>query len=205
MGKKKIDAHFWHSYRIFRRHGGCAMLGQSLINVNAGGRTRISSTVAAVVLLLFILFFSDYKEIIPMADLVGLMFMVAIGTFEWAFLKMFGNVPVSDLFVMVLVTWITVILHNSALAVLIGVTVAALLYSWENLKRICARKRIDEHGVKHYEIYGPLFFASATNFPSLYSKLLILTVSGVFGYFISLPSTCLPMRIHPRRPKSYFF
>jgi SulP family sulfate permease len=149
---------------FFGGMGGCAMLGQSLINVNAGGRTRISSSIAAIVLLLFILFFSTYIEMVPMAALVGLMFMVAIGTFEWASLKVFGKVPVSDLFVMVLVTLITVVLHNLALAVLVGVIVAALVYSWENSKRIRARKRIDENGVKHYEIYGPLFFASATNF-----------------------------------------
>lgn len=149
---------------FFGGMGGCAMLGQSLINVNAGGRTRISSSVAAIALLLFILFFSTYIEMVPMATLVGLMFMVAIGTFEWASLKVFGKVPVSDLFIMVVVTLITVVLHNLALAVLIGVILAALVYSWENSKRIRARKRIDENGVKHYEMYGPLFFASATNF-----------------------------------------
>lgn len=149
---------------FFGGMGGCAMLGQSLINVNSGGRTRISSSVAAVVLLLFILFFSTYIEMVPMAALVGLMFMVAIGTFEWASLKVFGKVPVSDLFVLILVTLITVVLHNLALAVLVGVIVAALVYSWENSKRIRARKTVDEHGVKHYEMYGPLFFASTTAF-----------------------------------------
>ncbi|ERM84691.1 hypothetical protein P872_23565 [Rhodonellum psychrophilum GCM71 = DSM 17998] len=149
---------------FFGGMGGCAMLGQSLINVNAGGRTRISSSVAAIVLLLFILFFSEYIEMIPMAALVGLMFMVAIGTFEWASLKVFGKVPVPDLIVMVLVTGITVVLHNLALAVLIGVIVSSLVYSWENSKRIRARKRVDENGIKHYEMYGPLFFASATTF-----------------------------------------
>lgn len=149
---------------FFGGMGGCAMLGQSLINVNSGGRTRISSTVAAVVLLLFILFFSTYIEMVPMAALVGLMFMVAIGTFEWASLKVFGKVPVSDLFVLILVTLITVVLHNLALAVLVGVIVAALVYSWENSKRIRARKTVDENGVKHYEMYGPLFFASTTAF-----------------------------------------
>ncbi|MEX0884388.1 MAG: SulP family inorganic anion transporter, partial [Cyclobacteriaceae bacterium] len=149
---------------FFGGMGGCAMLGQSLINVNAGGRNRISSGVAAVTLLLFILFFSDYIEMVPMAALVGLMFMVAIGTFEWASLKVFNKVPKPDMIVMVLVTLITVVLHNLALAVLIGVIISALMYSWENSKRIRARKRIDENGVKHYEIYGPLFFASATTF-----------------------------------------
>ncbi|KEO72153.1 SulP family inorganic anion transporter [Anditalea andensis] len=149
---------------FFGGMGGCAMIGQSLINVNAGGRTRISGTVAAVVLLLFIMFFSTYIEMVPMAALVGLMFMVAIGTFEWASLKVFGKVPVSDIIILVLVTLITVLLHNLALAVLVGVIIASLVYSWENSKRIRSRKRIDENGVKHYEMYGPLFFASATNF-----------------------------------------
>ncbi|WP_439481119.1 SulP family inorganic anion transporter [Cyclobacterium plantarum] len=149
---------------FFGGMGGCAMLGQSLINVNAGGRSRISSGLAAVTLLLFILFFSEYIEMVPMAALVGLMFMVAIGTFEWASLKVFGKVPKPDMLVMVLVTLITVILHNLALAVLVGVIVSALVYSWENSKRIRARKRVDENGVKHYEMYGPLFFASATTF-----------------------------------------
>ncbi|MBD3627791.1 SulP family inorganic anion transporter [Cyclobacterium sp.] len=149
---------------FFGGMGGCAMLGQSLINVNAGGRSRISSGLAAVTLLLFILFFSEYIEMVPMAALVGLMFMVAISTFEWASLKVFGKVPRPDMLVMVLVTLITVILHNLALAVLVGVIVSALVYSWENSKRIRARKRIDENGVKHYEMYGPLFFASATTF-----------------------------------------
>jgi len=149
---------------FFGGMGGCAMIGQSLINVNAGGRTRISGTVAAVVLLLFIMFFSTYIEMVPMAALVGLMFMVAIGTFEWASLKVFGKVPVSDLVILVLVTLITVLLHNLALAVLVGVIIASLVYSWENSKRIRARKRVDENGVKYYEMYGPLFFASATNF-----------------------------------------
>lgn len=149
---------------FFGGMGGCAMLGQSLINVNAGGRSRISSGIAAVTLLLFILFFSDYIEMVPMAALVGLMFMVAIGTFEWASLKVFGQVPKPDMIVMVIVTAITVVLHNLALAVLIGVIISALMYSWENSKRIRARKSIDENGVKHYEMYGPLFFASATTF-----------------------------------------
>ena len=148
------------------------MLGQSLINVNAGGRTRISSGVAAVTLLLFILFFSDYIEMVPMAALVGLMFMVAIGTFEWASLRVLNKVPKPDMIVMVLVTLITVVLHNLALAVLIGVIIAALMYSWENSKRIRARKRIDENGVKHYEIYGPLFFASATTFSEKFDPII---------------------------------
>ncbi len=101
---------------FFGGMGGCAMLGQSLINVNAGGRSRISSGIAAITLLLFILFFSDYIEMVPMAALVGLMFMVVIGTFKWASLKVFNKVPKPDMIVMVLVTLITVVLHNLALA-----------------------------------------------------------------------------------------
>lgn len=149
---------------FFGGMGGCAMIGQSLINVNAGGRNRISGIVAALGLLAFILFFSTYIEMVPMGALVGLMFMVAIGTFEWASLKVFRKVPKSDVMVMVLVTLITVFLHNLALAVLVGVIIAALVFAWENSKMIRARKRMDENGVKHYEIYGPLFFASATTF-----------------------------------------
>jgi len=149
---------------FFGGMGGCAMIGQSLINVNAGGKSRISGIVAAVGLLLFILFLSSYIEMIPMAALVGLMFMVAIGTFEWASLKVFRKVPFHDVLVMVIVTLVTVFLHNLALAVLIGVIISALVFAWENAKMIRARKRIDEKGVKHYDIYGPLFFASAMSF-----------------------------------------
>ncbi|AWW32596.1 sodium-independent anion transporter [Echinicola strongylocentroti] len=149
---------------FFGGMGGCAMLGQSLINVNAGGRNRISGIVASLGLLTFILFLSTYIEMVPMAALVGLMFMVAIGTFEWASLKIFKKVPTSDVILMVIVTLITVFLHNLALAVLVGVIIAALVFAWENSKMIRARKRVDENGVKHYEIYGPLFFASAQAF-----------------------------------------
>jgi sulfate permease, SulP family len=149
---------------FFGGMGGCAMIGQSLINVNAGGRSRISGIVASVGLLVFILFLSAYIEMIPMAALVGLMFMVAIGTFEWASLKVFRKVPAHDVLVMVIVTLVTVFLHNLALAVLIGVIISALVFSWENAKRIRARKYMDENGIKHYEIFGPLFFASAMTF-----------------------------------------
>ncbi|MGY6559612.1 MAG: SulP family inorganic anion transporter [Nitritalea sp.] len=149
---------------FFGGMGGCAMIGQSLINVNAGGRNRISGIVASVGLLVFILFLSEYIEMIPMAALVGLMFMVAIGTFEWASLKVFRKVPLSDVLVMVLVTLVTVILHNLALAVLVGVIISALVFAWQNAKMIRARKHVDTKGIKHYEIYGPLFFASALAF-----------------------------------------
>ncbi|MGB3801531.1 MAG: SulP family inorganic anion transporter, partial [Lewinella sp.] len=144
--------------------GGCAMLGQSLINISAGARARLSGIVAAVMLLVFIMFGSSLIELVPMAALTGLMIMVAVGTFEWASLRTFGKMPKSDLLVMVLVTLVTIFLHNLALAVIVGVIIAALRFAWESAKRIRARKRIDEDGVKHYEIYGPLFFGSVAVF-----------------------------------------
>ena len=142
---------------MFSGMGGCAMIGQSLINVSSGARTRISGIVAAVMLLVFILFGSGVIEKLPMAALTGLMLMVAIGTFEWASFKTFRRMPSSDVLVMVLVTLVTAFLHNLALAVLVGVIISALIFAWDNAKRIRARKSVDEHGVKHYEIYGPLF------------------------------------------------
>ncbi len=151
-------------FGFFSGMGGCAMIGQSLINTSSGARARLSGITAAVMLLVFIMFGSNLIERLPMAALVGLMFMVAIGTFEWASFKTFNKMPKSDVVVMVLVTLITAITHNLAVAVLLGVIISALAYSWENAKRIRARKRIDENGTKYYEIYGPLFFGSTTNF-----------------------------------------
>ncbi len=144
--------------------GGCAMIGQSLINTTSGARTRISGLVASVLLLIFVMFGSGLIEQLPMAALVGLMFMVAIGTFEWASLRTFRKMPLSDVIVMMLVTLITVVTHNLAIAVLIGIVAAALVFSWENAKRIRARKHIDIAGAKHYEIWGPLFFGSVKAF-----------------------------------------
>lgn len=149
---------------VFSGMGGCAMLGQSLINVSNGAKTRISGIVAAVMLLVFVMFGSGLIEKVPMAALTGLMIMVAIGTFEWASLKTFTKMPKSDIFVMVMVTLVTVFLHNLALAVIIGVIIAALVFAWDSAKRIRARKHTDENGIKHYEIYGPLFFGSVTIF-----------------------------------------
>ncbi|MCW5959310.1 MAG: SulP family inorganic anion transporter [Pyrinomonadaceae bacterium] len=149
---------------FFGGMGGCAMIGQSVINVSSGGRNRISGIVAAVGLLTFVVFGSSLIEQVPMAALVGLMFMVAIGTFEWASLKIFRKVPATDVLVMIIVAGITVVFHNLAVAVIAGVIISALAYAWENAKRIRARKRIDENGVKHYEIYGPLFFGSVAGF-----------------------------------------
>ena len=145
---------------FFAGMGGCAMIGQSLINTSNGARARLSGIVASIMLLVFIMFGSGIIEKLPMASLVGLMFMVAIGTFEWASFRVFNKMPKSDIFVMIVVTLVTVFLHNLALAVLIGVIISALVFAWDNAKRIRARKYIDDDGVKHYEIYGPLFFGS---------------------------------------------
>lgn len=140
------------------------MIGQSLINVSSGARARLSGIVAAVSLLLFIMFAADIIELVPMAALTGVMIMVSIGTFEWASFRTFRRMPKSDVLVMVLVTVVTAVLHNLALAVIVGVIISALVFAWDNAKRIRARKRIDEHGVKYYEIYGPLFFGSVQAF-----------------------------------------
>lgn len=149
---------------FFSGMGGCAMLGQSLINVSSGARARLSGIVAAVMLLVFVMFAADIISLLPMAALTGVMIMVAIGTFEWASLRTFRRMPKSDVIVMVLVTLVTVFLHNLALAVLVGVIISALVFAWDNAKRIRARKKVHEKGVKHYEIYGPLFFGSVSAF-----------------------------------------
>lgn len=149
---------------VFSGMGGCAMIGQSLINISSGARARLSGIVASVMLLVFIMFGSGLIEKLPMAALTGLMIMVSIGTFEWASFKTVKRMPKSDIFVMVVVTLITAIIHNLAIAVLVGVILAALVFAWDNAKRIRARKSVDENGVKHYEIYGPLFFGSVTAF-----------------------------------------
>ena len=149
---------------FFSGMGGCAMIGQSLINISSGARARLSGIVAAIMLLVFIMFGAGLIEQLPMAALTGLMIMVAIGTFEWASLRTIGKMPFHDVLVIVLVALVTVLLHNLAFAVLIGVIISALVFAWENAKRIRARKTIAEDGSKHYEIYGPLFFGSVTAF-----------------------------------------
>ena len=151
---------------FFSGMGGCAMIGQSLINISSGARARLSGIVASVGLLIFIMYGSSVIEKLPMAALTGVMVMVSIGTFEWASLKVFGKMPITDVIVMVVVTLITVFLHNLALAVLIGVIISALKFAWENALRIRARKYVDENGSKHYEIFGPLFFGSVSVFNS---------------------------------------
>lgn len=156
---------------LFSGMGGCAMVGQSLINVSSGARARLSGIVAAVMLLIFVIFGSSLIEKVPMAALTGLMIMVAVGTFEWASLKTFTKMPKSDIIVMVLVTLVTAVLHNLALAVIIGVIISALVFAWDNAKRIRARKYTDDNGVKHYEIFGPLFFGSVTVFSEKFDVL----------------------------------
>ncbi|MFK7934030.1 MAG: SulP family inorganic anion transporter [Saprospiraceae bacterium] len=156
---------------LFSGMGGCAMIGQSLINISAGARARVSGVVAATMLLVFIMFGANLIEQLPMTALTGLMIMVSIGTFEWASFRVLNKMPKSDVFVMTVVTLVTAVLHNLALAVIVGVIIAALVFAWDNAKRIRARKRFDENGVKYYEIYGPLFFGSVTVFNSKFDIL----------------------------------
>lgn len=148
--------------------GGCAMIGQSLINVNSGGRQRLSAIFAAVCLLCFILFASPLIEVIPMAALVGVMFMVVIGTFEWASLRMWRRIPTSDFLIIITVTLVTVFAHNLALAVLIGVIMAALVFAWQHAVHLSAIPSTDAKGVKVYQLHGPLFFASINYFMDLF-------------------------------------
>jgi len=148
---------------LFGGMGGCAMIGQSIINIKSGGRSRLSGIVAALMLLVFILFGSSYIERVPIAALVGVMFMVVIGTFAWSSFRILNKIPRSDVFVIVLVSALTVI-FDLAIAVFAGVIVSALVFSWENAKRIRARKRIKTDGTKVYEIWGPLFFGSISAF-----------------------------------------
>ncbi|WP_418262755.1 SulP family inorganic anion transporter [Flavobacterium faecale] len=144
--------------------GGCPMIAQTLVNLSAGSRARLSGIVAALTILLIVLVGAPVIEQLPMAALVGVMIMVAIGTFEWISFRIINKMPKQDIFVGILVAVITIMLHNLALAVLIGVIISALVFAWESAKRIRAKKYIDSKGVKHYEIYGPLFFASTTGF-----------------------------------------
>ena len=144
--------------------GGAGMLGQSLININSGARARLSGIVGACMLLVFVMFGSSFISIIPMAALTGVMIMVAYGTFKWATLRIVNKMPKQDIFIGITVTLITVLMKNLALAVIVGVIISALVFAWESAKRIRARKYIDEKGVKHYEIFGPLFFGSTTAF-----------------------------------------
>ncbi|MAW80919.1 MAG: sodium-independent anion transporter [Parvularcula sp.] len=155
---------------FFGGMGGCAMIGQSMINVKSGGRTRLSGIAAALFLLAFILFASPMIEQIPLAALVGVMFMVVIGTFAWQSFKIMRRIPLTDAFVIVLVTAVTV-MHDLAVAVVVGVIVSALAYAWNNAKRIHAitRESHTEAGAKVYEIEGPLFFGSTDGFAEVFT------------------------------------
>jgi len=148
---------------FFGGMGGCAMIGQSIINIKGGGRGRLSGIVAALALLGFILFASGLIEQVPISALVGVMFMVVIGTFAWSSFRIINKIPKTDVFVLILVSSMTVF-FDLAIAVISGVIVSALVFSWENAKRIRARKRIKEDGTKVYEIWGPLFFGSIKTF-----------------------------------------
>jgi SulP family sulfate permease len=150
---------------LFGGMGGCAMIGQSIINIKSGGRSRLSGITAAVFLLMFILFASSLIEQVPIAALVGVMFMVVIGTFAWSSFRIMNKIPKTDVFVLILVSSLTVI-FDLAIAVVSGVIVSALVFAWENAKRIRARKRFREDGTKIYEIWGPLFFGSISAFNS---------------------------------------
>jgi SulP family sulfate permease len=153
---------------MFGGMGGCAMIGQSMINVNSGGHKRLSGVAAALFLLGFILFASSLIEQIPMAALVGVMFIVVLGTFEWSSIRIFNKIPRHDAFVLVLVSGVTVA-TDLAIAVIVGVIVSALVFAWEHAKHINVQSYIDENGSKVYELNGPLFFGSVKNFRDLFS------------------------------------
>ena len=149
---------------FFYGMGGCPMIAQTLVNLSSGSRARLSGIIAAITILVIILVGAPVIGKLPMAALVGVMIMVAITTFEWASFRIINKMPKHDIFTGITVAVITVLLHNLALAVIIGVIISALVFAWESAKRIRARTHIDNKGVKHYEIYGPLFFGSAMTF-----------------------------------------
>jgi SulP family sulfate permease len=153
---------------FFGGMGGCAMIGQSMINVNSGGRGRVSGIAAALFLLSFILFTSELISTIPLAALVGVMFMVVVGTFEWSSFRILGKIPKSDAFILISVSAITVITDNLAIAVFIGVIIAALVFAWNHAKHIMVVITRDNEDSKVYELHGPLFFGSVHNFQELF-------------------------------------
>ncbi len=153
---------------LFGGMGGCAMIGQSMINVNSGGRQRLSGVAAALFLLAFILFASPLIERIPMAALVGVMFIVVLATFEWSSLRIMGKIPATDAFVLVLVSAVTVF-TDLAIAVVVGVIVSALVFAWEHAKHININTYDDEQGSRVHELNGPLFFGSVKNFLELFN------------------------------------
>lgn len=153
---------------FFGGMGGCAMIGQSMININSGSRTRLSGITAAILLLCFILFASPLIEMIPLAALVGVMFMVVLGTFEWSSFRIMRKIPKSDAIVIILVSGVTVA-TDLAMAVVVGVIVSALVFAWKHAQTIPAKTSIDDKGSKIYEINGSIFFGSVANFKELFS------------------------------------
>lgn len=149
---------------FFGGMGGCAMIAQTLVNLDAGARSRIAAIIGSLTILVIILVGAPVIEQIPLAALVGVMIIVAITTFKWVSFQLVLRMPKADVFVLFLVTGIIIITHNLALAVLIGVIVSALVFAWDNAIRIRARKSFDANGNKVYAIYGPLFFGSTTTF-----------------------------------------
>lgn len=154
---------------FFTGMGGCPMIAQTLVNLSAGARARLSGIIAALTILCIILIGAPVIDRVPMAALVGVMMMVAIGTFEWMSFKVINKMPKQDIIIGILVAAITVWLHNLALAVLIGVIISALVFAWQSSKRIRANRYTDAEGIKHYEILGPLFFGSVANFNELFN------------------------------------
>ena len=154
---------------LFGGMGGCAMIGQSLINVKSGGRGRLSGVTAAVTLLLFILFLSPWIEAVPMAALVGVMFMVVIGTFEWTTLQTWRRIPLPEVFIMLVVAVYTVVMHDLATAVILGVALSALVFAWNKSKHLIADISIDESDQKVYQLHGVLFFGTVTRFRDLFT------------------------------------
>ena len=152
---------------FFKGMGGCAMLGQSMININSGGRGRFSGIVAGITLFVFIIFLWPIIKLIPLAALVGVMFMVVIATFEWATFKFIRKIPKHDAFIIALVTLVTVF-TNLAVAVVIGVIIAALVFAWDSAKNIYTEKKINADGAKEYMLHGPLFFGSVSKFKTLF-------------------------------------
>ena len=154
---------------LFGGMGGCAMVGQSLINIKSGGRGRLSGIVASVILLFFILYLSKYIEMIPVAVLIGVMMMVVIGTFEWGSFRLFGKVPVPDIIIGISVAVITVLTDNLALAVIAGVVMSALSFAWESAGKIQSVEESESDGKKTYTLHGALFFASINTFQAIFS------------------------------------
>ncbi|MGA1100233.1 MAG: SulP family inorganic anion transporter, partial [Opitutales bacterium] len=149
---------------FFGGMGGCAMIGQSIINIRSGGRGRLSGIAAGLFLLGFILFASPLIEKIPLAALTGVMFMVVIGTFEWSSFRILRKIPKTDAFVLILVSGVTVVTHNLALAVISGVIVSALGFAWKSAHHIHRETKVLDNGTKIYHLSGPLFFGSVTDF-----------------------------------------